>query len=313
MAASRRSEAEAKWLEQLAEMRAAVAELKLPPTPIAEVDSLDDWLSGYTDDGLWSFVAENDADGTYRSGSPLDEEEPSEEEDEEGGDGGYGPEWFARRCVEVAARKDLLLSAESFQVQVVEILRTDKADGELQSMLTDLVGFDDLDFVIELLAHRDEVVAAVSAQALHRASGGRLLTRAERDEQLRRRDAEHKSAAIAPTQTREVSYPHVYKAHNAGNSLSHSGRKYALPEGSKRLEFDKYEEYFVPAGKPGTLGPGQKLIRIADLDGLCRRTFQGYKTLNRMQSLVYPVAYQSNENMLICAPTGAVSGSLQGR
>jgi len=26
-----------------------------------------------------------------------------------------------------------------------------------------------------------------------------------------------------------------------------------------------------------------------------------------MQSLVYPVAYQTSENMLICAPTGAVS------
>lgn len=26
-----------------------------------------------------------------------------------------------------------------------------------------------------------------------------------------------------------------------------------------------------------------------------------------MQSLVYPVAYNTNENMLICAPTGAVS------
>jgi len=41
------------------------------------------------------------------------------------------------------------------------------------------------------------------------------------------------------------------------------------------------------------------------MDGLCRRTFKGYKSLNRMQSLVYPVAYQTSENMLICAPTGA--------
>ena len=43
------------------------------------------------------------------------------------------------------------------------------------------------------------------------------------------------------------------------------------------------------------------------MDGLCRQTFKGYKSLNRMQSLVYPVAYNTNENMLICAPTGAVS------
>jgi antiviral helicase SLH1 len=41
------------------------------------------------------------------------------------------------------------------------------------------------------------------------------------------------------------------------------------------------------------------------MDELCKGTFRGYKSLNRMQSLVYPVAYKTSENMLICAPTGA--------
>ncbi|KAI7540265.1 Sec63-domain-containing protein, partial [Hortaea werneckii] len=54
-----------------------------------------------------------------------------------------------------------------------------------------------------------------------------------------------------------------------------------------------------------TLARQQKLVQIADLDGLCKRTFRGYTTLNRMQSLVFSVAYQTSENMLICAPTGA--------
>lgn len=33
--------------------------------------------------------------------------------------------------------------------------------------------------------------------------------------------------------------------------------------------------------------------------------FEGIKTLNRIQSVVYPTAYHTNENLLICAPTGA--------
>lgn len=33
--------------------------------------------------------------------------------------------------------------------------------------------------------------------------------------------------------------------------------------------------------------------------------FEGYKQLNLIQSMVYKAAYLSNENMLICAPTGA--------
>lgn len=33
--------------------------------------------------------------------------------------------------------------------------------------------------------------------------------------------------------------------------------------------------------------------------------FQGVKFLNRIQSVVFDMAYHSNENLLICAPTGA--------
>ena len=38
---------------------------------------------------------------------------------------------------------------------------------------------------------------------------------------------------------------------------------------------------------------------------LSHRDCQGYVTLNRIQSIVYPTAYKTNENMLVCAPTGA--------
>lgn len=46
---------------------------------------------------------------------------------------------------------------------------------------------------------------------------------------------------------------------------------------------------------------------IKDLDILCRKTFKDYDSLNVIQSIVFDIAYNSNENMLICAPTGAVS------
>lgn len=133
------------------------------------------------------------------------------------------------------------------------------------------------------------------------------MNKSQREEALRRKDRDHKASPLAGTRVKEEDYPHVYKSYSAGNTLSHSGQRYALPFGSTRKEFDKYEEYSIPAGRAGTLLPGHKLVPIADLDGLCRNTFKGYKTLNRMQSLVYPVAYKTSENMLVCAPTGAVS------
>lgn len=35
-----------------------------------------------------------------------------------------------------------------------------------------------------------------------------------------------------------------------------------------------------------------------------QRAFPGYKTLNRIQSRIFQTAFTSNENMLVCAPTG---------
>jgi activating signal cointegrator complex subunit 3 len=36
-----------------------------------------------------------------------------------------------------------------------------------------------------------------------------------------------------------------------------------------------------------------------------RLAFQGVTSLNRVQSRIFPTAFRSNENMLVCAPTGA--------
>ncbi|KAI8158619.1 putative helicase mug81 [Colletotrichum sp. SAR 10_70] len=289
--------AEAQWRAQFEAMKTALAGLKLPSAPPSEVDFDDDYegySSGNGAQDVWDFIEDDDEDDY--SSDQLDGP------DAINGDGAYGAAWFASKCSGIAAKNGL--AEDVFQSQVMSVLTSGRGDEELQSQLADLIGFDDFDFIIELLGHRDEIVTAVKSQGDQEATG-RLLTKSQREEALRRQDYEHKNAALAPAMTKEIQYPHVYKAYNAGNSLSHSGKKYALPTGSERLQFEKYEEYAIPAGKKGVLGPGQKLVKISDMDGLCRGTFKGYKTLNRMQSLVHPVAYRTNENMLICAPTGA--------
>ncbi|RYP17754.1 hypothetical protein DL765_004332 [Monosporascus sp. GIB2] len=299
------SEAEARWRAQFAAMKTALAELKLAgKSPAHETDrstefDLDDedFTSGNSGDDVWDFISDDDEEEVYSSDFI---EETNGQADGEA----HGLAWFTKQCSAISAKKDGL-SSDAFQAQILEVLGSRRSENELQSLLTDLIGFDDFDFIIEILSHKDEIISSFASQTGDEPTGRRLLTRAQREEVLRQKDYEHKNAALGPSMYKEVQYPHVYKAHNAGNTLSHSGRKYALPVGSVRRQFEKYEEYFIPAGKAGTLGPGQKLVGIADMDGLCRRTFKGYKALNRMQSLVYPVAYKTSENMLICAPTGA--------
>ncbi|CAK7565543.1 MAG: Putative steryl acetyl hydrolase mug81 [Sporothrix epigloea] len=336
MASSPPSSAEEQWRQQLTAMKDAVAALKLPKTP--DLVSLDDYddsddsngyyssASGGAGQDIWDFISDDeleelglapndDRDFTYSSGANTTNFESSGA----GTSSKYGRSWLSTKCLAIASRSSQtseLVPPDVLQVQILDVLQSSKPEDELQAQLADLVGFEDLDFLIELLSHRDEIVAAAVAEDTAppstsdsplgaSAGGARLLTRSQREEQLRQRDFEHKTAVLAAASAKEANYPHVYKSYHAGNSLSVTGKRYALPQGSTVREREKYTEYYIPAGSKGTLGPGQSLVNISDLDGLCRGTFKGYKALNRMQSLVYPVAYKTSENMLICAPTGA--------
>jgi len=299
--------AASQWLEQLRGMRAAIAELKLPQANgdaderkfagKIESEDEDSWLASPSED-IWDLIS-------------MDEEEEYSDESVEPENPiscGEAPtssytigtaEWLRKNC-DVVAGTGSGLDASMLQEQISAVLSSDSKDEELQMVLADMLGFDHLDLVGEIIQHRHQL----QMQSKKASSG--LLTKAEREARLRQANIKHKTAPLTPAQNRTAEqYPHVYRAHDAGNTLSSQGRKYLLPVGSERLEREKYEEYSIPASKVGVLGRQQKLVQIGDLDGLCRRTFKGYKSLNRMQSLVYPVAYQTSENMLICAPTGA--------
>lgn len=49
---------------------------------------------------------------------------------------------------------------------------------------------------------------------------------------------------------------------------------------------------------------GQNKLIIINLQ-IGQIAFKGTKELNRIQTVVFPAAYKTNENLLICAPTGA--------
>ncbi|CAO3587825.1 unnamed protein product [Absidia cylindrospora] len=104
---------------------------------------------------------------------------------------------------------------------------------------------------------------------------------------------------------KEEQYPHVFQSTKSGSTLSMFGTKYALPAGTVREEFNDYEETIIPVPKQAPIRAGERKIKISELDNLAGGAFKAYETLNRVQSIVYPIAYETNENMLVCAPTGA--------
>ncbi|KAI5291851.1 hypothetical protein KEM54_005287 [Ascosphaera aggregata] len=306
---------ESEWLSQLAAMRQTIADLRLSQEPQIDrlqsndgVCNVEIECSSLNDEDLWDAIDE-------KFGPMLELDDDALEAASSGTppalgfrEGVYDYDWLREKCENIAPSKGLK-PTELLQ-QLFTVLASDSQSDELQIQLAEVVGFDDLDFVIDLISHRQTIVSSQQNEE-HLKNGpddaiSRLLTKSERAERLRQQDYEHKHAELAPAQVRgEAHYPHVYKSHSAGNTLSVNGRKYGLPVGSQHTEEQRYTEYSIPASKVGTIAPGQRLVSIKEMDHLCQGTFQGYKTLNRMQSLLYPVAYKTNENMLICAPTGA--------
>lgn len=237
MSSSSAARVEAQWKAQLADMRAALAEIKLPP---ANADVLyesdvtfeedDEFIPGNSGDDVWDFISDDDEEDFYSSDNANEETPPS-------ASSGYGPQWLKSKCLMFASRKQGL-RGEDLQEQIMALLASDSVEEELQSTLTDIVGFDDLDFVIDLISHRKEITApSPFAVAQDDSIFGKLQTKRQREEALRQRDYEHKNATLGPSLDRDgPQYPHVYKSVNTGNLLDNRGRKYGLPVGSERKE-----------------------------------------------------------------------------
>ena len=66
-----------------------------------------------------------------------------------------------------------------------------------------------------------------------------------------------------------------------------------------------YEEVHVPALKPKPIGANEENVAIEKLPVYAQPAFEGFKSLNRIQSQLSNVCLHSDENLLLCAPTGA--------
>ncbi|EDV19743.1 uncharacterized protein TRIADDRAFT_51100 [Trichoplax adhaerens] len=84
-----------------------------------------------------------------------------------------------------------------------------------------------------------------------------------------------------------------------------ANKKCTLPDGSYRKARKGYEEVHVPALKPKPFDAGETLVPISVLPKYAQPAFDGYSSLNRIQSRLVDRVLNSDENILLCAPTGA--------
>lgn len=84
-----------------------------------------------------------------------------------------------------------------------------------------------------------------------------------------------------------------------------SGKKLLLAEDVKRKSDNLCEEVHIPIPKQEVIDVEINPVLISSLDEIGQMAFSGVKSLNKIQSIVFDAAYNTNENLLICAPTGA--------
>ncbi|KAG7799378.1 hypothetical protein KL929_001455 [Ogataea haglerorum] len=190
-------------------------------------------------------------------------------------------------------------NAEQMVESILSILESDN-NSHIESGLFDLLGFGEFDLISKILQNKDAILEEKRTQTQML----QLMSEQEIRQQANVNRKESKNAKLEWEQARQQ-YPHVFRVHDAGNVISFTGKKYSLPFGTTRNSYENYEEIIIPKSEKKPSKFKEVYIPVKTLDYLCQGTFKGYKTLNRMQSLIYPVAYETNENMLVCAPTGA--------
>uniref|UniRef100_A0A452IE01 U5 small nuclear ribonucleoprotein 200 kDa helicase n=1 Tax=Gopherus agassizii TaxID=38772 RepID=A0A452IE01_9SAUR len=218
--------------------------------------------------------------------------------------------------------------------EVLEILKTASDDRECENQLVLLLGFNTFDFIKVLRQHRMMILyCTLLASAQSEAEKERIMGKMESDPELskflyqlhetEKEDLirEERSRRERVRQSRMDTNLETMDLDQGGEALaprqvldledlvfaqgSHfmANKRCQLPDGSFRRQRKGYEEVHVPALKPKPFGSEEQLVSVDKLPKYAQAGFEGFKTLNRIQSKLYRAALETDENLLLCAPT----------
>ncbi|EOY22054.1 hypothetical protein QUC31_007545 [Theobroma cacao] len=242
--------------------------------------------------------------------------------------------WLRDSCERIVRGSTSQLSRDDLAMAICRVLDSDKPGEEIAGDLLDLVGDSAFETVQDLILHRKELVDAIhhglsvlksdkvnpNSRSRMPSYGTQVTVQTESEKQIdklrRREEKRHRrgtdyaaesdmSAAsfssLLEASERKSPFDDLIGSGQGPNSLAAT----ALPQGTMRKHFKGYEEVIIPPTPTAQMKPGEKLIEIKELDDFAQAAFRGYKSLNRIQSRIFQTVYCTNENILVCAPTGA--------
>ncbi|KAE9599497.1 putative DNA helicase [Lupinus albus] len=242
--------------------------------------------------------------------------------------------WLRDACDTIVRTCNSQLTRDELAMTFCRVLDSEKLGEEIAGDLLDLAGDSAFETVQNLLLHRKVIVdsihhglsvlksdkSASNAQFRKPSYGTQVTVQTESEKQiekLRRKEEKRNRRGVEHTGDSDLSaldFSSLLRASERKNLIdefvgsgdrSESISVTALPEGTVRKHFKGYEEVFIPARPTAPMKPGERLIEIRELDDFAQAAFRGYKSLNRIQSRIFKTVYGTNENILVCAPTGA--------
>jgi pre-mRNA-splicing helicase BRR2 len=221
-------------------------------------------------------------------------------------------------------------TASDKTIAVLSVLGSESSLRDSENQLMELFDYQSFDVITKFLKNRDVVVwctklarsdanERVNVEVAMREKGlGWILRELAGDRQAKAHaddamDVDEqvknvqvpKTATLAPgsvVQPKKTLDLEGMAFSQGGHLMSNKTTK--LPQGSFKRAKKGYEEIHVPAPKSKPVATGE-LVPVTDLPEWVREGFPGLKTLNRVQSKLYPIAFGTDEPILLCAPTGA--------
>lgn len=216
------------------------------------------------------------------------------------------------------------VQSSDFTSRALDLLGSEAELRDLENSLAEMFGYENFDLVAILTKNREVIVwctklARSSEEEKHdvevamREKGvGWILREMRGDRKAAAED--NKAEVVVPTKGTlapgSVAKPQRIididsLIFTEGGHLM-SRKKVKLPEGSFKRQFKGYEEIHVPEPKKREVQRGE-LVSISSMPEWTHPVWNSVNTtqLNTIQSKVFPIAFETNEPMLICAPTGA--------
>jgi pre-mRNA-splicing helicase BRR2 len=181
--------------------------------------------------------------------------------------------------------------------QVLEILQIDDLR-RCETRLVMCLGFQNFDLITVLLSHKFEIFHCLkffkSSSSEEKQAILQELSQTTHGQALVDFLVPNTTSSLAPPKrVLDLSCLHF----DPGST----SRKVSLPGNHSKEVKPGYEEIVIPAGISRVQS---KTLLHQDLPDFCKAAFT-VKALNEVQTQVFPAAFESDENLLICAPTGA--------